>query len=73
MIIDQSIERVRAFARQERISKSRLASMAGMRDTTLRGFWDAGWNPRVHTLRRLEAIVPVDFVAPIYPTKEAAA
>ena len=43
--------------------KSRLASEAGINDTTLRYFDDPNWNPTTETLRRLEAIIPANFDA----------
>lgn len=59
-----SIDRIRAFARENRISKSRLARLAGLRDTVLRDFWEDDWNPRLETLRKVEAVVPEDFRTP---------
>ncbi len=59
--IRQSIERVRAFARAQGWTKSRLAREAGMIDTTLRDFHRDDWNPTAETIRRLEAVIPEDF------------
>ena len=59
--IRQSIERVRAFARAQGWTKSRLARQAGMIDTTLRDFHRDDWNPTAETIRRLEAVIPEDF------------
>ncbi len=61
-IVDHAIARIRAYARHRGWKKSRLASEAGMQDTTLRDFDKEGWNPTADTLRRLEAIVPPDFM-----------
>ena len=55
--IRQSIERVRAFARAQGWTKSRLARQAGMIDTTLRDFHRDDWNPTAETIRRLEAVI----------------
>lgn len=59
--IDQAIARVRAYAAHRNWKKSRFAAEAGIPDTTLRGFNDLNWNPTVDTLRRLEAMIPIDF------------
>ena len=59
--VDAAIARIRAFATSKGWRKSRLAAEAGMSDTTLRNFDDPCWSPTADTLRRLEAIIPVDF------------
>jgi ribosome-binding protein aMBF1 (putative translation factor) len=69
--IDLAIARIRAFARHKSWPKSRLAREAGMRDTVLRDFDNPKWNPTAETVRRLEAIIPSDFV--IEPTEAAPA
>ena len=61
MSVDQAIERIRAFARANQIPKSRLALLAGMRDTVLRNFDKDSWNPTAETLRRLESLIPEEF------------
>jgi ribosome-binding protein aMBF1 (putative translation factor) len=63
MSVDATIARIKAFARQKRWSKSRLAVEAGMADTVLRRFDQPDWNPTVETLRRLEAMIPAGFRA----------
>lgn len=55
------VARIRAYARNRGWAKSRLAAEAGLQDTTLRHFDEAGWNPTLLTLRKLEAIIPADF------------
>lgn len=60
---DQVVQRVRAFAHTEKLSKGRLAVRAGLRDSTLRAFDRADWNPTVKTLRALESIIPPDFTS----------
>jgi ribosome-binding protein aMBF1 (putative translation factor) len=52
------IARIRGWAGANGWSKSRYAALAGLRDTTLRGFHDADWNPNTDTLQRLEALIP---------------
>lgn len=42
-----------------------------MQDTTLRGFDKEDWNPTAETLRRLEAILPPDFMPEPPPGGEA--
>lgn len=42
-------------------SKSKLASEAGMPESTLRHFNKPNWDPRSSTLRKLESVVPQDF------------
>jgi ribosome-binding protein aMBF1 (putative translation factor) len=59
--VDQSIHRIRAFAAAKGWKKGRLASEAGLNDTTLRAFHDPDWNPTADTLRQLEAIIPQTF------------
>lgn len=59
--VDAAIARIRAFATSKGWRKSRLATEAGMSDTTLRNFDDPAWSPTADTLRRLEAIIPEGF------------
>jgi len=59
--IDGAIVRIKAYAAARGWSKSRLAKEAGVGDTTLRHFGRPDWNPTIETLRRLEAIIPVEF------------
>lgn len=61
MTVDLAIARIRAFAAFRGWSRARLASEAGMHDTTLRHFHEVDWNPRAETIRRLEAVIPDDF------------
>ena len=72
--IEAAIARVRAFARSRNWKKSRLAAEAGLSDTVLRHFNRPEWNPTADTLRRLELIVPSDFVCPhgAHPEGESA-
>jgi len=60
-LIDRSIQRVCQFARDNNLSKSQLASLAKMNDTTLRNLGKESWNPTSETLRKLEAIIPQDY------------
>lgn len=57
MNVDRNIQRIREFAKARRLSKSRMAAMAGMRDTVLRNFDKESWNPTAETLRKLELFI----------------
>lgn len=57
------IARLRAWAAANGWTKSRFAIVAGLRDTTLRGFHQVDWNPTVEILEKLEAVVPVEWQA----------
>lgn len=69
MLIDQSIQRIRAFHRDRGLSVSALAKMAGMGESTVRHINRPDWSPTADTLRRLEAVIPADFT----PTNQDAA
>lgn len=71
--IEATIARVRAFAQSRGWRKSRLAKEAGLADTVLRNFDRPDWNPTADTLRRLESIIPPDFVASAPPEPQALA
>lgn len=58
---ENSIARIRAYAKAQNIRPARLAIMAGLHANTLRSFEDADWAPTGTTLRKLEAVVPADF------------
>jgi len=58
MLIDQSIERIRAYRRAMGWSVLRLATEAGMRESTIRHLDHADWSPTADTLRRLETVIP---------------
>lgn len=63
LAIDQSIARVRAYARarESEIPRSTLAKMAGLHWSTLSPLFREDWNPTADTLRRLEQLIPADF------------
>lgn len=61
MLIQQSINRIRAFQSSKGWSKTRLATEAGIVDTVLRNFENSNWNPTTKTLRKLESIIPLSF------------
>lgn len=52
-----AIARIRAWAAERKIPKSRLALDAGLHANTLRGFDGSDWNPQQDTLRKLEALM----------------
>lgn len=61
MLIDKSIQRVRAYRCHAGLSVNALAVKAGMAESTLRRMDRPDWSPTADTLRRLEAIIPADF------------
>ena len=63
MKVEESMHRIRSFARSEGLTKGVLAARAGMRDTTLRGFDRPDWNPTATTLKKLEATIPASYRA----------
>lgn len=77
MLIDRSIARVRAYAAHMKWTRNKLATEAGVAESTIRSFGEPDWSPNADTLRRLEMIVPADFEAPAEtaaePPAEAAA
>jgi transcriptional regulator with XRE-family HTH domain len=56
MQIDQTIAGLREFARCNGLKPSKFARVAGLSAGTLRRFWHDDWNPRVQTLRQLQAV-----------------
>lgn len=52
------VARLRAYAKAQGWNKWEFARQAGLRDTVLRRFEEADWNPTVDTLRKLEALIP---------------
>lgn len=72
MLVDQSIARVRAFAAAKKWSRNKLATEAGVAESTIRSFGEPGWSPNAETLRRLEAIIPPDFEVPAEPAEPPA-
>ena len=61
--IQAVLDRIRAFKRETKLSHAEMARRAGLAGhTTLLGMEDEGWNPRSDTLRKLEVIIPADFV-----------
>ncbi len=65
MTVEATIGRLRTFASDRGWTKSRFAREAGLPDTTLRGFHEPHWNPTAETLRKLEAVIPPDWAAPV--------
>ena len=58
---DAVINRVRRYAQFYQLAPTTMARLAGLGNNTLRDFWQDDWNPRVETLRALEAIIPETF------------
>lgn len=61
MFIDSSITRIRAYRAAMTWSVLRLATEAGLNESTIRRIDDPTWSPTADTLRKLEAIIPADF------------
>ena len=57
MSVDEVIAQIRRFAAGNKIPAARLAAMAKLHKNALRYFWRSDWNPKVDTLRRLEAVM----------------
>jgi ribosome-binding protein aMBF1 (putative translation factor) len=56
------VGRIRSFAQKNGLSASRFACMAGLGVNSLRDMWSAAWSPTADTLRKLEAVIPKDFL-----------
>ena len=61
-LIDGTLLRIRAWAIHSELNRRLYALAVGFPDTTLRDFWRPEWHPSVPTLRRLESIIPLDWV-----------
>lgn len=76
LLINQSIERVRAFLRCEGVRKAEFARSAGLRRSVLTGAEAVDWSPNAETLRKLESAIPSNWqpgdAAPRLRTKDAA-
>jgi ribosome-binding protein aMBF1 (putative translation factor) len=59
--IARSIERIRRYRVHKRWSLNRLATEAGLRESSIRKMSEADWNPESKTLAMLEAIIPDTF------------
>jgi len=55
------VARIRSYVRKSGIKPGALARQAGLGRNTLRDIDQASWNPRLQTLRQLEALIPEDF------------
>jgi len=60
--IDNTISRIKDFKATHRLSNNRLAKQAGLAEKTIRNMEDDSWNPRAETIRKLEAVIPGDFI-----------
>lgn len=60
--IDSCIQRIVRFADSKGWRKARLAKEADVQSSTIRHLGNDDWNPTASTLRKLEAIIPHDFV-----------
>jgi DNA-binding XRE family transcriptional regulator len=64
LLVDISIARIRAYAQHMGWTRNRLATEAGLAESTIRAIESAEWSPTADTLRRLEGIIPEDFSGP---------
>lgn len=60
-MIEQYLNRIRAFRLQAGWSKNKLARESGLRESTIRAMDEADWSPTVSTLRALEKVIPAEF------------
>jgi ribosome-binding protein aMBF1 (putative translation factor) len=60
-MIEQYLNRIRAFRLSAGWSKNRLARESGLRESTIRAMDDQDWSPTVSTLRALEKVIPPEF------------
>jgi transcriptional regulator with XRE-family HTH domain len=65
MHVDLSVARVRAFRTSKGWSINALAAAAGLGESTIRRIDDPDWSPTVRILRKLEAVIPPGFEAPV--------
>jgi ribosome-binding protein aMBF1 (putative translation factor) len=73
MLIERSIDRVRAFRKAMGWSIHRFATEASVADSTIRPMDANDWSPTADTLKKLEAVIPPDFFPPSpVKTSEAA-
>lgn len=62
--IDIVVHRIRQFRILSGYKKFRLATMAGVPEVCTRNIDDDAWDPKISTVRKLEKVVPADFIAP---------
>jgi predicted transcriptional regulator len=55
MTIDEVVQNIRNIPREYNLSKNRLAIRAGITEGAIRKMDDPSWNPRLKTLKALEA------------------
>lgn len=61
--IDQLVTKVRTEAARRGIRPATLARLSGLSLNTLRGMYGSDWNPRIETLRKIEATLDQEKVA----------
>tara|TARA_Y100000310_G_C20557946_1_gene751518 strand:+ start:764 stop:961 length:198 start_codon:yes stop_codon:yes gene_type:complete len=54
---NEIVHRLRAAAKTHGLSKTSIAKLAGIGDTTLRDFWRSNWNPTLDVLQKVEDAV----------------
>ncbi|GEM_PF-2541011 len=64
LIVDLSIERIRAYRRYLGMNVSEFARHLGVYEALIRHMDKPNWSPTADTLRRLERPIPDDFMPP---------
>lgn len=57
MAVSASLDRIRAYAKAQKIKPATLARLAGLHANALRGLHDDDWNPRADTLQKVEEAI----------------
>lgn len=67
--IDYIIHKIRDYRKTCGFAKYRLAQMAGVPESGIRNMDSNEWNPTAVTLRKMENVIPADFI-PSDPKKQ---
>ena len=62
--LELALQRIRSYARAATISPTALARMADLSDRSTRDMHRDGWSPSSTTIRKLEAVIPPDWMPP---------
>ena len=60
--LDAVLTRIRAYATHARLSPSALALKAGLGINSLADLHSSDWTPSGRTIRKVEAVIPADFM-----------
>jgi ribosome-binding protein aMBF1 (putative translation factor) len=61
MSIDANLNRIRAWRQHKGYAIYRLAALAGVNEAAIRKMDRPEWNPTANTIRKFEAVIPVEF------------